>query len=222
MRPLDLLIIHALKKQGILSYNLMKQRKQYIYTDDLYLIIRIASCDHRVIKTLTINTSNINRCCKHIMINIYIGNIIVVRLHCDGLTKHYQDFISRICDGCFAYTQNGLKSFLPMLPGHNMYNDTVKRKAQLANFCVFLPVLITNYRYIYNIMKHPSLWKDIFDAFVELIDFCPDNMDLEYIGLIITFINATMIRWRYEHIHYLQEIELFEKFWKGWFSLSQF
>ena len=203
-----------LKKCRNKATTMLYLRKQYIYTDDLNLKIKIKTHDGRVINTLTINTTNINKCCEQIMVNNYSGNIIDLWVECSSLRKHYQDWLSRIFEACFANAPDGLISFLPRLPDDDMYNNPIKRKTRLLNFFMFLPLLFRNYRYIRNIMNQSSLWKNIFDAFIELINYGQHEhaQRAEYIVLVIRFIRSTMGCWKYEHIHYLDEINLFEKF----------
>ena len=147
------------------------------------------------------------------MFNNYNGKEIQADINWHSSNKEYQDLLSRIADGCLTHSSNGLASFLPMVLNDDVYNTSTKRRNQINNCYMLALLLLNNYRYKYNIMKQPMLYKLIYDILIKLIKFIQQNHALSdiYINLVMMFIRKTMSTWTYEHVVYMDKINMFEE-----------
>lgn len=61
-------------------------------------------------------------------------------------------------------------------------------------------------------MKRPQLWKFMITTFTAMIKHSPNtHVSNVFIDLIKIFINYTIFMWKYEHINYIEEINMFEE-----------
>ena len=163
------------------------------------------------INRLKIDIMNVNKCCKTIMLNNYNGYHIEVDINWNSLRKGCVDLLSRIADGCLANSNNGLPSFMPTLSKNDQLTFQ-QRTNRINNSFTFMQLFLTNRRYKYNIMKQPVLWRFLFNNVNQLIIHNNHNHPLFdiYIDLIIIMIKHTMSAWTYEHIMYIDKINIFE------------
>ena len=186
-------------------------KKKYIKTNDFNVTIKIMS-PITGLNILKFNTSNVDKCCKILRLHNINGNQIEADIDWNWLCKKNHDLLSRMTDAYLTCSSNGVLSFLPCLPD-DMKCRRFKEIGNRMNNCFILTrLLLRNHRYKYNIMRKPILWRFIFNTLKELIRCNHQNHRLSdiYVDLILMLIQETMSKWTYEHIQYIDNINIFE------------
>lgn len=193
------------------EYKSQRKSTECLFSVKRHLNIAILIKSESQLTTLKINTTNVNKCCNKLMKNHINGYEIQAIVNWNSPNKNYQDLLSRIIDGCIVHNHYGLASFLPLEEDSMNYNDT-QRENRVSN-CLFLfTLLFRNHRHVYMIMKHSDLWQFLFNVFNVLMRHSVNvrYVDTKYIQLFAIFIRNTIYRWKYEHIQYMDNINIFE------------